>query len=154
MKKIVLVFLMLVGFYSNAQIKTITVSSFRSNKISAEYYKDIDLETNDTLSYVAINFYNAEFSSISDYRTIKFKKQTDLDEFIKDLKTALPELGTKQVITWNKKLYSLRLEEGFSNILFLTTHYEIGYGYTMLKKNDIEKLLKWFTSFSIGNSKI
>ena len=148
MKKILLLFISLVSVVVNAQNKTIKVSTIRLKEVTGEYCKDVNLETKDTLSYVTIGFQNAKYSNISDYKTLHFNNQTQLDEFINDLKTALPELGTKQILTWNRKLYDLTIGEGFSNTLFLFADTQSGY--TMLKKNDIEKLLKWFESFRIG----
>lgn len=151
MKKLLLKSLLaiLLAVSMNAQKKTIDVSLIKIGQISGKYSKVIDLEKNDTLSYVYLGFQNFKYKSISDIRSVFFPKQEDLKSFIEDLKTALPEIGSKQNIDWKRQLYSISVFD-FSNNLYLFERPSKGDGYTTLNKKELEKLIEWLDSIQIG----
>jgi len=128
-----------------AQTKRIEISKFKVSQISADYSKSINLSTKDTLKYVYLGFQNAEFKSVTDIKSIMFTNQNELDEFVIDLKTALPEMDTKQNIDWDKKKYSLAIYN-FNSALYLKEGSKYSRGYTMLSKKDVEKLIIWLES--------
>ena len=92
--------------YLNAQTKRLSISEKQIGGVNCKYYKSIDLDKIDTVAYVYLGFQNAKYSTISDIVSIFFElttDSTDIFDFIKDLKTALPEMGNKSSIAWNKK---------------------------------------------------
>jgi hypothetical protein len=133
----------------NAQKKTMDVSSIKIGQISAKYSKVIDLEKKDTISYVYLGFQNFKYRTLSDIRSVFFPKQEDLKSFVEDLKTALPEMGSKQNIDWKRQLYSISVFD-FSNNLYLFERPSKGDGYTTLSKKELEKLIEWLDSIQIG----
>lgn len=133
----------------NAQKKTIDVSLIKIGQISGKYSKVIDLEKNDTLSYVYLGFQNFKYKTISDIRSVFFPKQEDLKSFVEDLKTALPEVGSKQNIDWKRQLYSISVFD-FSSNLYLSERPSKGDGYTIISKKELEKLIAWLETIQIG----
>lgn len=133
----------------NAQKKTMDVSSIKIGQISAKYSKVIDLEKKDTISYVYLGFQNFKYRTLSDIRSVFFPKQEDLKSFVEDLKTALPEMGSKQNIDWKRQLYSISVFD-FSNNLYLSERPSKGDEYTTLSKKELEKLIEWLDTIQIG----
>jgi hypothetical protein len=151
MKKLVLKSLLAILFTvaMNAQKKTIDVSSIKIGQISGKYSKVIDLEKNDTLSYVYLGFQNFKYRTISDTRSVFFAKQEDLKSFVEDLKAALPEIGSKQNIDWKRQLYSISVYD-FSSSLYLFERPSKGDGHTIISKKELEKLISWLETIQIG----
>lgn len=133
----------------NAQTKKIDISKLKIGAISALYAKSIDIEKNDTIFYVYLGFQNAKFKSISDMKSVFLSKDEETKNLLKDLKSALPEIGTKQSIAWKKDLYGITLYD-FSNGLYFYENPSKGSGYTVIQKNDVEKLISWLESFEFG----
>jgi hypothetical protein len=134
-----------------AQTKTIDISEFglKGQVFLGTYAKSINLELNDTLYYIYIGFQNFKYRHMSDPRSIILTTQDDLNALIKDLKTALPEIGTKVNIDWNRKLYGISLWD-YTDSLILRESPDDGDGYTFLDKQEAEKFLDWLTSIQIG----
>ena len=76
-------------------------------------------------------------------------KDIELKGFMKDLKTAILEMETKQNIEWKRDLYILALFD-FSNRLYIYERPTKGSGYTTISKKEAEELIKWLESFEFG----
>lgn len=155
MKKLLLLFILTLSVMMevNAQEKKIELSSEKIGSISCKYNKLINLESKDTTFYLILLFQNVHYSSIIDTKAVMFTDQVNLDEFIKDLKTALPEMGTKVSINWSRDLYSLSLHD-FSAGLYLSEKSTEGSGYTVLNKKGVEKLIAWLETIHMGNGQL
>jgi len=133
-----------------AQKKRVNLSKSTIGTISAEYTKSIDLEKNDTLYYVYCGFQNKKYSSISDIKSIFITKDEDLKSLIKDLKTAVNEMGVDKVnINWTRENYELVLYD-FSNELYILEKPKKGSGYTTLSKKQVEEFIFWLEKIDFG----
>jgi hypothetical protein len=70
------------------------------------------------------------------------KDSSDIFEFVKSLKAAYNEMGTKTDITWDKKDYRISLYS-FNDKLYLCEPIEEGTGYTTLNKEQTNQLINW-----------
>jgi hypothetical protein len=151
MKKIILFLVMSLAFTvsGNAQQKRVTILESKFGLLSPMYGKTIDLDTNTTNYYLYIGFQNQKYSSITDLKSVFITKDADLKALIKDLKTALIEMETKQNIEWTKDKYKLALYD-FSNKLYFSESPKKGSGYTTISKKEVENLILWLESFQFG----
>jgi hypothetical protein len=149
MKKILLLALLVLGFGMNAQKKTVDISKTEIGKLNAKHSLSIDLEKKDTIAYVYLGFQNEKYKSISDRKSILFRNQEEVNAFIKDLKTAFPEMETKQNINWKKEKYSISLYD-FSFEMYLSDKPSSVSGYTLLTKKDVENLITWLEKIQFG----
>lgn len=151
MKKLffVLVFILLNSLSITAQEKTVNISKSEIRIISLSYSKLIKLETKDTLYYVHIHFRNAEYSVLSDYKSIFFYKKEDIKEFVDNIKTAKEEIENKQNISWKKELYAIGIYD-FSKSIYIYESPAKGGGFTDISKKEADKLIKWLESFEFG----
>jgi hypothetical protein len=133
----------------NAQTKRIEISQLKISTISAKYTKSINIETKDTAYYVYLGFKNAKYPAITDLKSVFLSTDEDTKNLIKDLKSALPEIETKQSIEWKKDLYRLTLYD-FSNGLYIYEKPSKGTGYTVISKKEVENLISWLQSFEFG----
>lgn len=134
-----------------AQKKTVELSKQKIGELDCTYSKVIDLENADTTYYVYIGFQNAKYKSVSDFKSIMFRENEVLAEFIKDLKLAQPELGNKTNLDFNRKDYNLNVYD-FSKNLSIGESSKKGTGYCYVSKKDVEKLLGYLESIKFGNS--
>jgi hypothetical protein len=132
-----------------AQKKRVDVSKSNIGSLMSTYVKSIDLEVKDTVYYVYIGFQNEKYKTITDAKSIFLTKDVEVKALIKDLKTAVLEMETKQNIEWRKELYVLALYD-FSNRLYISEKPTKGSGYTTISKKEVEELIKWLESFEFG----
>ncbi len=131
---------------TNAQTKTVVISKKRIYTISCKYSKLIDLDKQDTVPFVYLGFQNAKYSSITDIKSIVFLLKDDSVEvfsFVKDLKSALREMGHKKAMRWDREGYLLSVFES-SSALYVYESKSNGSGYTRLSRKYVEKLIAWF----------
>jgi hypothetical protein len=152
MKKIILCLLFLsICSYSYSQIKTVDISKKNIGGISCRYANSIDLNKGDTLTFLYFGFQNAKYTAITDIVSIMFVPKRDsleLFEFVKSLKMALSEMGSKSAITWTKDKYQIRLYD-FSDGLYLYEARQKGDGHIILYKNEVSSLINWIDSLGI-----
>jgi len=146
MKKLLLTSILFFSFLlSFCQTKKTTIAENQIGAISCEFARSIKLETNDTLNYLYFSFQNSKYKSITDLKSIFFtitKDSSDIFEFVKSLKAAYNEMGTKTDITWDKKDYRISLYS-FNDKLYLCEPIEEGTGYTTLNKEQTNQLINW-----------
>ena len=150
MKKLILILLVvLTAFPVMSQTKKEVVSKFeiRSLRLTSEYRKMIDLDKNDTTYKVVVIFQNLKYSSLVDFQMLSFSNQEDLAQFLVDLKKALPEIGNKTALDWNRKNYSLALFE-FDNTLHMYDDRHLGY--TCLNNKQTEKFISWVETIQMS----
>jgi hypothetical protein len=151
MKK--LLFLLLSVFFVlslNSQTKNESISKYKINstKLTAEYRRVVNFETNDSTYEVFIIFRNFKYSSIMDFQYIVLRNNDDFEVFKKDIKTALPEIDSKQKIHWNRDgLYSLYISDLGKG---LNMYNENSLGYTVLNKKNAETFLAWLETIHFG----
>jgi len=146
---VLLLFALTLNMGLNAQKKRIEISEHRYWTIRANYNKVINLENNDTTYMLFICFQNAKYTHISNVCCISFYSQKELNEFLKDIKIALPEMSSKTNINWDRELYGLSVYD-FVNSLYLIESPSEGTGYTRLSKKGVEKLIYWVETIQIG----
>ena len=151
MKKILFISILFLCYANSlmAQKKRVDVSKSNIGSLMSTYVKSIDLEVKDTVYYVYIGFQNEKYKTITDAKSIFLTKDVEVKALIKDLKTAVLEMETKQNIEWRKELYVLALYD-FSNRLYISEKPTKGSGYTTISKKEVEELIKWLESFEFG----
>jgi hypothetical protein len=116
----------------------------------------IDLESQDTLSYVYLGFQNAKYTSITDIKSIFFSKDDIFKQFLKDLKIALEELkkNEKTNLNWDRSPnYQLKIYD-FSKNLYVFEGEGTG-GYTLLTQKNIQILIEQLSQIvEIGSDEI
>ena len=137
-------------FTLSAQIKTINITENKINGLSCEYSKSIDLEKGDTLYYIFLGFQNANYSNIIDIKSLFFKNNTVLKQFIKDLTAGLNEMDNKATsISWARDSYTIDKHD-FSTSLYISESKGTG-GYFIFNKKSVNKLLKWLYRIDFGS---
>lgn len=150
MKKInYLIIALLIASFSYAQKKRITISESKIGELINSYTKSINLETNDTLYLVYSGFQNEKYKTITDIKSVSFFRKEDLQEFIKDLKSALIEMESKVSMNWKRERYNLDLYD-FSNQLYLQEPPKKGSGYTLLTKKVVAEYIAWLETIDFG----
>lgn len=144
MKKLFLLFALALSLSVNAQTKRVIISEAQIGEISAKYLKSINIETKDTLYLAYMGFQNKKYKSITDIKSIYFKTQDEINEFVKDLKLAVSESESKTSMDWNRVNYTIMLFE-FTNQIYL--YQGKGNGYTTLSKKHSENLIEWLEGF-------
>ncbi len=152
-KHTILLLILITSVCCNAQIKRLKLSEIKIGAINCTYNKSINIESNDTSTFIYLGFQNNEYKSITDIISIYFDTSIDsvsVFKFVKDLKTAYNEIGNKSSLRWDKEDYTIILYD-FTDLLYLAEPRSKGKGYTQLTKKQVENLVLWFES--IGFSK-
>lgn len=137
-----------------AQKKTIDILTKKLGKIERIVYaKEVDLDKGDTAYYIYMGFQNAKYSTITDIKSIILTKEEDLAELIKDLRLALPEMGTKTTLHFDRKKYSLAVYD-FTKELSFGQAQNNGSGYCFLNKKDVEKLIALLETIQFGKDEL
>lgn len=133
---------LLLPFLSFAQTKTVKISEQKIGPLNCEYTHKINIESGDTTTYVYIGFRNQKYRQLIEYKSILFpaNEKDHVNQFIKDLTTALPEIGSKTQVSWDRDYYSINLFD-FGSSLYLYT--PDGGANTMLTKKQTESLIAW-----------
>jgi hypothetical protein len=152
MKKIILSLGIIIILFSTintiAQKNTVEITTTQIAKLKGKYSKVINSEKKDTSYFVFMSF--AYFNGNTfDLGSISFIDKEGVNEFITDLKTALPETGNKIKKEWKRKAYIISLYD-FSAKLFLHGDPKEGDKNTSLTKEEVEKLITWLESFEFG----
>jgi hypothetical protein len=156
MKKVLFITLIIIPFLSFSQKKTVNLLESKVGPISLKYSMAIDLESQDTLSYVYLGFQNAKYTSITDIKSIFFSKDDIFKQFLKDLKIALEELkkNEKTNLNWDRSPnYQLKIYD-FSKNLYVFEGEGTG-GYTLLTQKNIQILIEQLSQIvEIGSDEI
>lgn len=142
MKRYLIITLLLLSSLSFAQSKLVKLSEAKIGPLNCEYTHRINMETGDTIKYVYIGFRNQKYKQLIEYKSVLFSA-TDteqLTQFIKDLNSALPEMGSKTHITWERDTFTLTLYD-FSQWLYLYTP-DSG-AHTIITKGQAQNLIIW-----------
>ena len=152
MKKI-LFLSMAIFLFANlgAQKKITELAKTKIGTINGLYQKTIDFDKNDTSYISMLRFQNSKYSSITDNVYIAFLHEKNKNSFIEDLKAAIPQMGTKTTMLWDRNDYSLNVYD-FSKNLYVREAKRRGSGYTEISKSQVEKLIEWLSSFEIGKN--
>lgn len=146
MKNLIIVFFILISpNLIFGQKKVINISETKIGTVSCKYSQSIDLEKGDTLTYVFLGFSNAKYTTITDIVSIMFliiDDSSNVIGFVKNLKSAYNEMGSKSTISWDKEEYKINLYD-FTDNLYLYEAESSGSGYTILSKKQVEKLYTW-----------
>jgi len=125
---------------ASAQIKTVKLSDIYAGPVWGGYCEATNLDNNASTQYVYLSFYenhNGENPVVSIY----LYNQAELNAFIKDLTSALAEIGTSSTVSWTRTSYAISTSKN-SNIIYLMEKPADGSYYTILKKGQVTKLLK------------
>lgn len=149
------VLIIVTSYTGMAQIKSEIISEAKIGPVDCRYEKIIDLDKGDTSTSVGMWFQNKENGGFLDYVDIRYidfiitNDSTDFFDFIKDLKTAFSEMGSKSNINWKSKNYELELYEWDKSLYLLEPEEASGDGYTHLSKSQTEKLINWVESLGV-----
>ncbi len=130
------------------QTKRVVISKLEITNLTCEHVKLVNLDKNDTIYYISISFKNLKYSSISDYKYIYIYSRAELEIFVKDLTSALSEMGIKQNMSWDREEYSIVLNESTTKLLYLFA--DSPRGLISLSKKEVEKILNWVNSVKYG----
>lgn len=77
------------------------------------YFRTSEIGKTDTNYCFAFYFQNAEFSAISDLKSIAFTEEEEFNQFVSDLKVAYDEIqkGSTANLRWERKKYFISIEE-------------------------------------------
>jgi hypothetical protein len=141
MKKIfaTLFFLLSVFMTSNAQVKTVKLSSINAGSVWGGYCQVINLDKHDTTYYVYLSFY-ANHIGTNPVKSLVFISQAELNGFITDMESALAEMGSGADISWTRKLYSISIMKNSKN-LYIAEKPDDGTAYTYIDKSKVKKLI-------------
>lgn len=135
------------GFTGFSQTQKVTLSKEKLGTVECEYALKIDLEKSDTTKVIYITFQNEAYKSLTSISAIGFYPTTEkevITNFIMDLKAAMPEIGKKTTLSWERKYYSLHVYD-WKNAVSIQEPKSGGNGYTYLTKKQAEKLIEWFS---------
>lgn len=150
MKKILFIVIATISFnLLCAQATKVVIKEQKIENINCLYNKRIDLNRGDTTYNVSISFQNAENETVKDIQSIDFTNKAIFLEFVDNLKSALPKMGTKTNINWKKPLYGIGLYD-YSADMFLELPEKKGTGYTTVKKEVVQSVITWLESFTFG----
>lgn len=138
-----LTLLMCLSFNSFSQRKSTDLISNRIGTVKWNFKQMTDLSSNDTTYYLWGGFQNYKYSTITDIKSVFMSSQSQLDELISDLKMVYSEMDKKQSISWDKKLYILKLVN-YTDEMYLGD--PDGRGYTYLTKRQVEKTIEFLES--------
>jgi hypothetical protein len=152
MKKVLVLGMLLISGLSIAQTKKISIADVTIDKIDVKYIKDVNLSTNESKYYSYLAFQNQEYSSIIDSQIIGFFKQSELDEFITDLKAVEKQMLTKEKVNvnWTKHNYGLDLYDFNSNYVYLRNLRNGHNGYTTITLKSLTKIIEKLSTIEIG----
>lgn len=131
-----------------AQVKTIVLSEKNIETLRCKHVMNINLDNQDTITYIFMGFQNSDYSSITDIRSISFHFRPGVDEldgFIKNLESSLVEMKLRSNISWIRKRYVITLYD-FSIWMYLCESRKNGDGCTKINRRTVQKLIDWLKS--------
>ena len=151
MIKLLLIATMLFSFSAFAQSIQETLSRCDVNQITAEHIKSI--RDGDTLYFVYLSFRNDEYTHIHDPAKIYIWDESDFEQFVADLDSALAKFEVKlkervgKTFSWDEDAYKIRM---YDFALFKVYLYEGGTTkYTTLNKKQLKKLITWLKTIDL-----
>jgi hypothetical protein len=152
MKKIILSLAFFISSLSCfCQTKRIKILTDKIGAVNCKYSKSIDIETEDTAYYVSLLYQNFRYTQIVDIQSIFFSEKEELDNFIKKLKSTLPEIIIEENdMSWEGKGYRFRKRGGNRGLIL----YNEEDGYTKLTIKQVEKLIALLEKIDFGSDVI
>jgi hypothetical protein len=131
------------------QRESIDIYKATMGSIDATYGKNINRETHDTTYYILLGFQNANSANRTDIQSVYLKSKDEFDELLKDLNSAIQEIGAKTPMDFGRDNYRLYIND-FTNELCFAKKPEKGNGYTKLNTINARKLIDWMGTFQFG----
>lgn len=149
MKKIILsIIFFALSLSCFCQTKRIKILTDKIGAVNCNYSKTIDIETADTTYYVALYYQNSKYTQITDLQFIHFSKKEALDNFIKKLKSTLPEIIIEEnEMNWEGEGYRFSKWGGYKQLVLFNDKN----GYTMLNIKQVEKLIALLEKIDFGS---
>jgi hypothetical protein len=147
--------LLTASFDSNCQIKKRYI--FKDISLGLSYVQNKNLDNGKIDYSVVYSVINEKYSKdLDDLIVIIFKSKKDLNEFSKDLKSAISSMKPylDEDIFWQRDLYSITLLKSFSNsnpILAIGKPNQVVENFHRLSKGDAMKLLLQINRIDFGN---
>lgn len=130
------------------QIKTVTVSETKTGGIELLHRKEIDLGKGDTLSFVVLSFQNEEYTAIKDKKYWAFSDTAQINKLVKNIKSALNEVGQKVSVRWDEKDYSVAVYD-FNKAVYFYEPISKGKAHVSINKSQAEKMVKWLEAIKL-----
>jgi len=143
--------ILLITISLQAQIKKTVLIDKEVGQVHFKYEKLIDLDKKDTVYMVWIGFQDRSYQTFIDIKSIAIYDIDTMEAFIKDLKAAADQLGTKETFFYYRDSYRLSVEK---NNPWLTIEDKDGRGYNYLTKKQVSKLIGILDTFTFGNDTV
>lgn len=150
MKKILLVFLVLLSLSASAQVKREKFLEKYAGNLKITYQKIIDMEKEITTYVVYLTFQNDKYKTLTDIKVIGLYNVADIEQFTKDMKIAFKQMfsGQKVDMDWRRDKYKLTLYD-FSSELYLSEAKGTG-GYTTMSKRAVSDFIEIISTIDFG----
>lgn len=141
MKNIILILLFFSALNSYSQTKSQFLDDTRVAGVRCTYIRTIN--PGDTSLNIDLMFKNAEYPD--DYKVAKISfvvgDSSGVISFVKDLSSSIKEANSNSKMEWKRKIYAFSTP---GNGEIKLDAYGKFIGYTILKKDDAQKILDWF----------
>ncbi len=165
MRSLVLLILLSISSASLSQTKTekfidtyIKPVRMPKSLFNILYFRTSAIGKTDTTFFFAFYFQNAEFSRISDLKSIFFTKEDEFNQFVSDLTAAFDEIqkGSTSNLRWERKKYFISIEQKSNEAtIWVTNMNDPEYltqtsGYAFITKTHFENLLNIIKPIKFG----
>ncbi len=150
---LIICILLTLSFSSVAQIKKRYI--FKDISTGLEYVQNKNLE-NGKIEYLVIYSFKNEYKGSNNLIVIIFKSQKELNEFSKDLNTAIKSMkpNLEEDLIWDRNKYSITLQKSLSSsdpLLTIADKVLLLNNFKLLSKGDVMKLISQIGRIDFGN---